>query len=175
MIPQLESKTIRKVRQVSTTDDKRQCVLSLLENSLLGSYTDIVVETLMRIPLEDLNKVWEECLLDRIVILDEGDRGIAIDVLWQCAAEHDVEMWKVKGMEKPIKKVKPIKFRNWLIVLNERELKKLDKESQMSVIAHEFAHVFLKHSTIGWDANFSVDDEAKADGIIKKWGFKRRR
>jgi len=87
--------------------------------------------------------------LDRFVILYEKDHAVAVDVLWQCMAKHDVhvEMFKFGDeKEKPFERIVPSKQRKLFVVLNEVEMKKLDRESQMSVVAHEFAHVFLKHS-----------------------------
>lgn len=153
--------------------NKYECILSLLEDSILGSWRDIIVETLMRIPFDVLRKVWEQGLLDRIIIVGENDNAMAIDILWQCMSEHEVEMQRIEGYAKPVRIIKPVKFRKWFIILNESSLKKFDKETQMSIIAHEFAHVYLKHSRIGRDATSSLKNEEEANRLIKEWGFKK--
>jgi hypothetical protein len=52
----------------------------------------------------------------------------------------------------------------------------LEIESQEQVdftVAHEFAHVVLKHSPLCWDPEQSKKNEQTADGLARAWGFER--
>ena len=52
----------------------------------------------------------------------------------------------------------------------------LEHESQGQVnftVAHEFAHVVLKHSPLCWNPEQGQSDEQKADDLAKEWGFVR--
>ncbi len=52
----------------------------------------------------------------------------------------------------------------------------LEHESQEQVnftVAHEFAHVVLKHSPLCWNPAQSKKDEQTADDLAKAWGFER--
>ncbi len=52
----------------------------------------------------------------------------------------------------------------------------LEIESQEQVtftVAHEFAHVVLKHSPLCWNLDQSKQDEQAADDLAKAWGFER--
>jgi hypothetical protein len=52
----------------------------------------------------------------------------------------------------------------------------LELESQEQVnftVAHEFAHVVLKHSFLIWNLEQNRCDEQMADNIAKEWGFER--
>jgi hypothetical protein len=52
----------------------------------------------------------------------------------------------------------------------------LELESQEQVnftVAHEFAHVVLKHSPLCWNPEQSKRDEQTADDLAKAWGFQR--
>lgn len=52
----------------------------------------------------------------------------------------------------------------------------LELESQEQVnftVAHEFAHLVLKHSALCWNRKQSQDDEQAADGLAREWGFER--
>jgi len=153
---------------------KYRCIFSLLADSPLGSYRKLFVESLMRIPTQVLEKVSTHCLLDRFVILYENNEGIALDIHWTCMATHGVKTSKlsINGVEEKFKTIAPITFTNYIIVINESAMKKLTREEQMSIIAHEFAHVFLEHKVYGRNANFTVEDELKTDELIEKWGFK---
>ena len=52
----------------------------------------------------------------------------------------------------------------------------LELESQEQVnftVAHEFAHVVLRHSFLCWNLEQSKRDEQEADSLAKEWGFER--
>jgi len=52
----------------------------------------------------------------------------------------------------------------------------LEHESQEQVnftVAHEFAHVVLKHSPLCWNHEQSRHDEQTVDRLAKEWGFDR--
>jgi hypothetical protein len=52
----------------------------------------------------------------------------------------------------------------------------LELESQEQVnftVAHEFAHVVLKHSPLCWNPDQSKRDEQMADDLAIEWGFER--
>jgi len=52
----------------------------------------------------------------------------------------------------------------------------LELESQEQVnftVAHEFAHVVLKHSSLCWNPEQGKRDEQTADDLAKEWGFER--
>lgn len=52
----------------------------------------------------------------------------------------------------------------------------LEIESQEQVnftVAHEFAHVALKHSPLCWNLEQSKRDEHATDALAKEWGFER--
>jgi hypothetical protein len=52
----------------------------------------------------------------------------------------------------------------------------LELESQEQVnftVAHEFAHVVLKHSFLCWNPEQSKSNEQRADSLAKEWGFER--
>jgi hypothetical protein len=52
----------------------------------------------------------------------------------------------------------------------------LELESQEQVnftVAHEFAHVVLKHSLLCWNPDQGKKDEQASDDLAKEWGFER--
>jgi len=67
---------------------------------------------------------------------------------------------------------KPITFDTFAIILIEHELNKKPREKRMYIVAHELAHVFLKHRPYGPAASQEMDIETKADRQVKKWGLK---
>ena len=75
----------------SSNEDKRHLCYSILENSLVipDNYRGLIVETLMRIPENDLCKI--QLILDRFIFIAEGTRGASEHFLWQCMAKHKMK------------------------------------------------------------------------------------
>jgi hypothetical protein len=68
----------------------------------------------------------------------------------------------------------PRRVRRKYILLNERELIKLPDRAIIGVIAHELAHIALKHYRMTCEqmSNFYLLFEYEADDLACKWGFK---
>ncbi len=51
----------------------------------------------------------------------------------------------------------------------------LESREQLNfTVAHEFAHVVLKHSFLCWNHEQSKRDEQTADSLPREWGFEGR-
>ena len=53
------------------------------------------------------------------------------------------------------------------------ELEIESHEQVIFTVAHEFAHVVLKHSPLCWNPDQSKRDEQAADDLANEWGFER--
>ena len=62
-------------KDASSNEDKQRLCEAILENSLVipDNYRDLIVETLMKIPENDLCKI--QLILDRFIFIAEGTRG----------------------------------------------------------------------------------------------------
>jgi len=125
----------------------------------------------MRIAENDLCKI--QLILDRFIFVAEGTRGASEHFLWQCMAKHKLK--RVPPLfdgDKITRIPKPETFDTFAIILIEHELNKMSEEGRRFVVAHELAHVFLKHRTYGSKAKADLKIEEKANRQVKKWGFK---
>lgn len=62
-------------------------------------------------------------------------------------------------------------YLNWeLVIINDMKMKKLNPEDKQAVIAHELAHVYLKHGSDPLNEK-DRDFEQEADDLIRTWGF----
>ena len=153
--------------------EKRNLCLAILENSLSipPTYHDLITETLMKIPQKDLEKIYP--IFDRVIFIEEETSGTSEHFLWQCMTKH--RMKTVPPLfegGKPSRLPMPVTFDTFAIILIERELNKIPEEEKIYVVAHELAHVFLKHRVRGSKALEGYAIEEKADTQVKKWGFK---
>ena len=161
------------VKDASSNEDKQRLCEAILENSLVipDNYRDLIVETLMRIPENDLCKI--QLILDRFIFIAEGTSGASEHFLWQCMAKHKMKrLPPLFDGDKITRIPKPETFDTFAIILIEHELNKMSEEGRRFVVAHELAHVFLKHRTYGSKVKADLKIEEKANRQVKKWGFK---
>jgi hypothetical protein len=154
-------------------EEKKLLCDSMLDTSLVipQDYRELIIETLMKIPPNDLVKI--EPILDRFIFISEETGGAAENFYWQCMAKHRMKTIPSKWEgDKPIRLPNLITFDTFVIILIEHELNKKPREEKMYIVAHELAHVFLKHRAHGPNASQDMKIEAKADRQVKKWGFK---
>ena len=57
-----------------------------------------------------------------------------------------------------------------LIMVNDMIMNKLNPEDKQYVIAHELAHVYLKHEQNPFNEK-NKDFEQEADDLVRSWGF----
>ena len=154
-------------------NEKKLMCNSMLDKSLVipQDYCELIIETLMKIPTNDLVKI--EPILDRFIFIAEGTGGAAEHFYWQCMAKHRMKTIPLKlAGDKSIHLPKLVTFDTFVIILIEHELNKMPREKKMYVVAHELAHVFLKHREYGPAATQDMEIETKADKQVKKWGLK---
>jgi hypothetical protein len=127
--------------------------------------------SLMRIAENDLCKI--QLILDRFIFIAEGTSGASEHFLWQCMTRHKMKRLPPLFEGDKITRVpKPETFDTFAIILIEHELNKMSKEERKFVVAHELAHVFLKHRVYGSRVKTDLRSEDKANRQVKKWGFK---
>lgn len=154
-------------------NEKKMMCNSMLDDSLVipQDYRELIIETLMKIPTNDLTKI--EPILDRFIFIAEETGGAAEHFYWQCMAKHRMKTIPSKWEgDNPIRLPNLVTFDTFVIILIEHELNKMPEEKKMYVVAHELAHVFLKHRVYGPSATQDLEIEIKADRQVKKWGFK---
>jgi hypothetical protein len=159
-------------RNSEVIDDKRKMCIALLDTSLLipQAYREMIIETLTKVPTSDLEEI--QRVFDRFIFLGDGTGGAAEHFLWQCMAKHKLKTVPPMFKEdKPLRLPELIVFDTFAIILVEHELNKMPYEGKMYIVAHELAHVFLKHRLYGSEAVEDLAIEEKADEQVKKWGF----
>lgn len=95
-------------------------------------------------------------------------------VRFTCMAKHEMrpssEAVIIKGkreaVEEPKLIVKPVYHQSHFIILVEDNINKLPRQKRIGVIAHEFAHVFLRHDRFGDESK-----EREVDDLLLTWGF----
>jgi hypothetical protein len=150
---------------------------SLLEDSeLTPEYREMIVATLTRIPETVLVEI--QGRFDRVFVLGSKTYGGAEIVGFMCKAKHETRpspiVFRRKGEpppSKPPEDIIPVYHKKWIIMLVDDNLRKLSKAQRHSVIAEEFAHVYLKHDKIP-EGELGDYNEREADALIREWGFK---
>jgi len=150
--------------------EKFSLVRSILYSSILLRYQDLIEDTLMRIPVKHLQAILVQ--LDRVVELHSKTYGATEEVHFVCLAKHGTKLSDIKIRGKQHMIVEPVHHERWIIMLVEDQLEKLSKQKKQYVVAHEFAHVYLKHDRIRENGKPTDMNEDEADEQVRKWGLK---
>jgi hypothetical protein len=154
-------------------EEKSDFVRAILENSVFDDreYYGLITEVLMQMPEEALEKI--DLSLDHIVIMRKSTYALSENVLFTCVEKHGTHFEKEKTakensefVSKPLKLVKPVYFQKYVIIFGLDNMKKLTQAQKLAVIAEEFAHVYLKHDSIG-----HLEKEEETEKLLESWGF----
>jgi hypothetical protein len=57
--------------------------------------------------------------------------------------------------------------RDWVLIINSKDLNKKGEKTVIGILAHELAHIALRHCKIG-----RLEEESEADNLACKWSFR---
>jgi hypothetical protein len=154
-------------------EEKSDFVRAILENSIFDDreYYGLITEVLMQIPEDALEKI--DSSLDHIVIMRKSTYALSENVLFTCVEKHGTHLEKQKSSRdknepepKPLEVVRPVYFQKYVLIFGLDNMKKLTQAQKLAVIAEEFAHVYLKHDSMG-----RLEKEEETEKLLESWGF----
>ncbi len=152
-------------------EEKSDFVRAILENSILKDreFYGLITEVLMQIPEEALEKI--DLSLDHIATITKNNFAATESIRFTCMGKHETQpLWQPRQKNqtgKPSEVEKPIYAKKYVIILEADSIKKLTKTHRLTVIAEEFAHVYLQHN------NSEVSEKAaETQTLVESWGFK---
>ena len=124
----------------------------------------LIAETFQKIPARARDIVLEEA----VFVLMNGLYGSVSNGFFR------KNVSKKEHVELMTKETTIVTVRQPLIFLNFGLMKKFSKKRKMGIIAHEIAHVLLKHHfETSKSPKEGMKREQEADDLIVKWGFDR--
>lgn len=154
------------VQQQKEFDNWRNSIEGVLYNLSIGGntmvddrkYELIIAKTLLKLPKKVRNK-----------ILDESHFIITGGTLGTTGMIRKTAIIKTYPEKEIALPTATVEIRLIILNFSAMETGKMSESSMMDVVAHEIAHLILKH----YGSSSDPKGERKTDDLVEKWGFKR--